>query len=148
MAVDELVRIAYRHAHWPRTQGAVECPRCHDGADLVPGTKPLLRHKALKVYRCAACDYSFSDLVGSPLEKTSLPLCYWAFVALGGEAWQINSDPARRQELAPALRLVRIKLLGHRFTELWCAQLGALGVTVEALIPLVQAYTGDTRRAT
>ncbi|WP_447978119.1 hypothetical protein [Candidatus Nitrospira bockiana] len=133
--IDHLERrlaAALRRAHWPMTGGDPVCPRCYDGEHLKIDRKSLSQvYPACRKYFCRACEYRFSDLVGTPLEHSWVPLKLWATVALAvAEGRPVRALPGvdeigrkyRRRLVAAEERLK-----ASNMAQAWAAELRRIG---------------------
>ncbi len=60
-----------RRLRWP---GGVSCPHCKSAYVSIHSR---LRATPCRKYRCRACERIFTDLTGTPLSGTNLPLSAW-----------------------------------------------------------------------
>lgn len=120
---------ALRRLRWPR---GVVCPSC--GADHVTThSKPTATPR--RRYLCLECRRTFTDLTGTPLARTNLPLVKWfACLQLLGERrtigevakqlgvkWETTAQMQRRLAVAVArpgfLRQLQAALRAELFTS-------------------------------
>lgn len=121
-----------RRAHWPETHGAPICPRCGDGEDVVSDGD---RRHGLRAYRCRAHRYGFSDLTGTPMQGTQLPLLPWALILLlereGGDMPEAVRACGLNRHTVTAMRE---KLAASAMAQRWALQLRAARVTAAQLL--------------
>lgn len=139
--IDKTLAETFRLARWPKTEGAPVCPRCHDGAHLVPGYRQhrwLKSSPALNSYYCRCCQYPLSDRSGTFLDRSSRPLLVWAYLNLSGVNEGLFPPGKAHQWKREYLRQMRHRLAGSRLAEAWAARLRQAGITPAQLAPLIQ----------
>jgi transposase-like protein len=82
-----------RRLRWPQ---GVRCPRCQ-GAHVTTHSTPSPSPR--RKYLCRGCRRTFTDLTGTPLARTNLPLEAW-FLYL-----QLGAHGSSTSEVARALRV-------------------------------------------
>lgn len=116
-------------ACWP------SCPRCFDGKHVKTGYKGLLVLQDVRTYRCACCHCDFSDLTGTPIERTQAPLVQWAWLLMMPEDDKsiIGRRGGRHSVRNKRLREQQRRIQRHPFGMRWKSHLELAGVTFEQL---------------
>lgn len=122
MNLNETLADTFRLAKWYETEGRPVCPWCFDGEDLRPGFKPLKRNPLLRTYWCRCCDRCFSDLYGTPIENTSVPLHVWVLVVLDVPMTKEQSQ-FRHNRYG-----MRKRIKDSPFIARWKAEMGKTGI--------------------
>jgi hypothetical protein len=129
---------AFRAAHAFKLDGTPgewpSCPRCFDGQDVRLDYKQLEFHHELRAYRCTVCPCYFSDLTGTPLERTQASLVQWAWLLLmppGDDS--LVGRRYRHSVKNTRLREMRQRIQQSPFGARWKAELVRLGFTFELL---------------
>lgn len=126
---------------WPE---GVYCHRCHSdrAVKAAPHETTRRRLPGVQVYHCGFCLYYFSDLAGTVLERTHLPLCLAAWLLLGGDVAALPV-PAGRYRKRVGLRELAARLEDTALAKDWKAALDAAGMTREALQPFIEQWAGE-----
>ena len=131
----------FRRANWPETDGQVVCPFHFDGKDIrVIG--PVFIHPELHRYHCACCRRPFSDMYGTPLEHSRVPLIAWALLLLRpgdgqNQGWYDEIQRLIGLTTVDSLALIDKKLADSAFATRWRAEMEKAGVTPARLLQAV-----------
>lgn len=129
---------AFRAAHAVKPDGTPgewpSCATCYDGKDVRLEYKQPEFHQDVRAYRCKACRCYFSDLTGTPIERTQAPLVTWAWLLLmpqGDDS--LVGRRHRHTEKNKRFREMQRRIQGHPFGQRWKAEMEKAGVTFEQL---------------
>lgn len=111
------------------------CPRCFDGLDVKLGYKPLEFHKDVRTYRCHVCRCDFSDLTGTPIERTQAPLVQWAWLLMMPKEDKsiVGRRGGRHSVRNKRLREQQRRIQGSLLGEHWKVLMEKAGFTFEQL---------------
>jgi len=127
----------FEAARWADSKGRPVCPTCFDGEDLRvvnQATRTQARRGELPLYHCGCCRRYLATVKGTPLERSDLPLVYWAYFVMAG--LEHNWTQLSREWGVPRRTLHRItrRLEGQNlFVERWRGEMRQSGITVQQL---------------
>jgi transposase-like protein len=134
----EALADTFRRANWHETEGEVVCPFHFDAKDIHVVGRAVI-HPELHRYHCACCRRPFSDIYGTPLERSRVPLIAWALLLLQpgygqNQGWYFEIQRLIGLSSVDSLALIDKKLADSAFATLWKAEMEKTGISLERLL--------------
>ena len=126
----------FKAARWAESQGRSICPSCYDHRSVGADRPPRSGQPGLDTYYCRDCGTRFSDISGTVLSRSFVPLRVWAIALLMDQQTHDWRFLGSATGIAPVrLRTIWAKWQqGSRLAPAWTKALADAGLTFDHLL--------------